>query len=96
MKNFLALSTAAAFAFAAPTMAQTDTDNEADGYKAESPVVVATNDEGKATQVRVDGKIYDVCMTAEQDRCINPRAAGLDFGNYPLQYWPGQPASSLK
>ena len=95
MKKFIALSTAAAFAFAAPVIAQADTDSEADGYKMQSPVVVATYDDGKATQVRIDGKIYDVCMTAQQDSCINPRAAGLDFGNYPLQYWPGQPASSM-
>ena len=97
MKNLIALSTAASLAIAAgPALAQNDDTTTNDGStKADSPVVVSTNDKGKATQVRIDGKVYDVCMNEEQDSCINPRAAGLDWGNVPLDYWPGQPASSM-
>jgi hypothetical protein len=31
-----------------------------------------------------------------QDSCVNPREAGLNYGNRPLNYWPGQPASEMK
>lgn len=96
MKILIPLSAAAAIAVAGPAMAQNDETTMNDGStKASTPVVVSTNDKGKATQVRIDGKVYDVCMTEEQDSCINPRAAGLDWGNVPLDYWPGQPASSM-
>jgi len=37
-----------------------------------------------------------VCNAQRQDECINPRAAGLHFGNRPLAYWPGKPASEMK
>ena len=63
--------------------------------KATSPVIVERNDMGKATKVRVEGTVYDVCMNDDQDGCINPRAAGLDWGNRPLDYWPGKPASQM-
>jgi len=97
MKNLIALSTAASIAIAAaPALAQNDDTTINDGStKADTPVVVSTNAQGKATQVRIDGTVYDVCMNEEQDSCINPRAAGLDWGNVPLDYWPGQPASSM-
>ena len=94
MKNLIATAAAALITTgaAAPAMADDHMDKKSD-WKAKSPVVVERNDEGKATKVRIDGKMYDVCMTFEQDDCINPRAAGLKWGNRPLQYWPGQPAS---
>ncbi len=100
MKNLIASTITAASAatlFAvAPALAQNDGTTMDDGStKADSPVVVETNARGKATKVRVDGKVYDVCMTNDQDSCINPRAAGLNWGNRPLDYWPGQPASSM-
>tara|TARA_R110001599_G_scaffold117934_2_gene286834 strand:- start:4555 stop:4902 length:348 start_codon:yes stop_codon:yes gene_type:complete len=43
--------------------------------------------------VTVDGKEVAVCTKDVQDSCINPRAAGLNWGNRPLDYWPGKPAS---
>ena len=43
--------------------------------------------------VTVDGKEVAVCTKDVQDSCINPRAAGLNWGNRPLGYWPGKPAS---
>jgi len=58
-----------------------------------SAEIVQRNASGQATQVRIDGRIYDVCMSDTQDSCINPRAAGLNFGNHELAYWPGRPAS---
>lgn len=57
--------------------------------------IVERNDRGLATKVRKDGQTIDVCMTQEQDNCINPRAAGLNWGDRPLEYWPGQPASQM-
>jgi hypothetical protein len=39
---------------------------------------------------------YPLCRGNIQDECINPREAGKNFGNRPLKYWPGQPASTLK
>ena len=64
-------------------------------WKAQSPEIVEQNSRGRVTKVRIEGRVYDVCMNKEQDSCINPRAAGLKFGNRPLMYWPGQPASSM-
>ena len=36
---------------------------------------------------------YPVCQGDETDSCIQPREAGLNYGNRPLDYWPGEPAS---
>lgn len=41
-------------------------------------------------------KTYPVCSATIQDSCIQPRAAGKNYGNRPLDYWPGAPASELK
>ncbi len=38
---------------------------------------------------------YPPCRGDLTDNCINPREAGLDYGNRPLDYWPGQPASQM-
>lgn len=38
---------------------------------------------------------YPICEEGVTDGCINPREAGRDFGNVPLDYWPGKPASEL-
>jgi hypothetical protein len=38
---------------------------------------------------------YPPCKGAVQDHCINPREAGLKYGNTPLNYWPGKPASEI-
>jgi len=58
--------------------------------------VVERNARGMATKVRVEGRVYDVCTTDRSDGCINPREAGLNFGNVPLNRWPGQPASASR
>ncbi|WP_144095500.1 hypothetical protein [Croceicoccus sediminis] len=38
---------------------------------------------------------YPICGGDIQDSCIQPRAAGKNYGNVPLDYWPGKPASSM-
>lgn len=38
---------------------------------------------------------YPPCRGDMQDNCVNPREAGLNYGNRPLGYWPGQPASEI-
>ena len=43
--------------------------------------------------VMVDGKEVMICTKTVQDSCINPREAGLNWGNRPLDHWPGKPAS---
>lgn len=60
-----------------------------DGYKAKSPKIVERGPDGRAQVVRVEGKDYQVCVGDRQDDCIQPRAAGLDWGERPLRYWPG-------
>lgn len=41
-------------------------------------------------------KEYPLCSKTIQDSCINPREAGKNWGNRPLSYWPGKPASEMK
>lgn len=99
MKNLIAtaitVAAATGLGIAAPLLAnQHNSDDRAD-WKAQTPEIVERNDRGKATKVRVEGKVYDVCMTQNQDNCIQPRAAGLNWGDRPLTYWPGQPASTM-
>ncbi|WP_126172709.1 hypothetical protein [Altericroceibacterium xinjiangense] len=58
-------------------------------YKVQPQVeVVNKNNRGRATAVRINGTVYQVCMTDNQDSCIQPRAAGLGFGERPLGYYP--------
>ena len=38
---------------------------------------------------------YPPCKGDQQDNCVNPREAGLNYGNRPLNYWPGKPASEI-
>lgn len=92
IKFLISASAAAALALPAAAFAQA----EAPGYKAQSPEVVERGPNGRATVVMVDGKRYPVCTKEQQDGCIQPRAAGLGWGNRPLQDWPGQPASQMR
>jgi len=57
--------------------------------------VIARDAKGKAIEVRVNGQDYKVCTDGVTDSCINPRQAGLHFGNVPLDHWPGKPASQM-
>ena len=38
---------------------------------------------------------YPICEDGVTDGCINPREAGKNYGNVPLNYWPGRPASEI-
>ncbi|KLE32651.1 hypothetical protein AAW01_00915 [Aurantiacibacter gangjinensis] len=67
-------------------------DDNANQQRAE---VIERDDRGRATRVRMNGQEYAVCTQNEQDSCINPREAGLNFGNRALGYWPGRPASQI-
>jgi len=80
----LAIFTAVTLGLAAPAVAQDAT------VKAE---VVEKNARGQAIKVRIEGQVYDVCMNEAQDGCIQPRAAGLNWGDVPLNHWPGQSVS---
>ncbi len=56
---------------------------------------VMTSTRGRAQTVMLNGKEYQVCGGTVTDNCINPREAGLNFGNRALDYWPGKPASEM-
>ena len=71
-------------------------DNSAAETRAESPEVVERGPNGRATRVRVGDTVYDVCESEGEDNCIQPRAAGLGWGDRPLQHWPGRPASQMR
>ncbi|TCM18165.1 hypothetical protein EDF56_105516 [Novosphingobium sp. PhB165] len=53
--------------------------------------VVERDSRGRATSVQIDGTVYKVCTAQITDSCINPRQAGLNFGNQPLGHWPDEP-----
>ena len=72
----------------APALAQTSSGTTAS--------VVERDGRGRATKVSVDGRTYEVCRQGMTDGCINPREAGLNFGNVPLDRWPGRPASEIR
>ena len=63
-------------------------DDHKDFKPTEKVVVIEKNAQGKATKVRVGDKEYPVCMNYEMtDGCIQPRAAGLNWGNWPANTW---------
>ena len=57
---------------------------EADWRVDEQVEILERNAQGKATKVRVGEWTYPVCMSERMtDGCIQPRAAGLDWGPWP-------------
>ena len=67
-----------------------------DGAKMDpKATVVEKAANGRAQTVMLNGKEYTVCGGEVTDGCINPREAGLNFGNRALDYWPGKPASEM-
>lgn len=82
MKNFViaTLGSLTALSFAAAASAQMPEDT-----KPEAKVeILERNAQGKATKVKIGEYTVDVCMNYEMtDGCINPREAGLNFGNFP-------------
>ncbi|AKM09664.1 hypothetical protein [Croceicoccus naphthovorans] len=88
MKKMIAASLAAGLvSVAAPALA--------DHHEEMKAEVVERNEKGHAIKVKVGDTVYPVCTPESQDGCINPREAGLNFGNAPLDHWPGAPASGL-
>ena len=67
----------------------------ADHHGDKNVEVVEKDAKGHATKVKIGETVYTVCTKEKQDGCINPRAAGLNWGNTPLNYWPGKPASEI-
>ena len=59
--------------------------------KGEAMMTPVVAEDGKT--VMFGDKEVAVCTKELQDSCINPREAGLNWGNRPLDYWPGKPAS---
>lgn len=84
----ISLAATAALGLSGPAIADDHGDKNKAAYKAQSPEVIERNRQGKATKVRIDGKEVAVCMSETQDSCINPRAAGLNWGDRPLEYFP--------
>lgn len=89
----VAAAALAGAAAAAPVSAQDATAPAAPAARTETPVVVARDARGRATSVRIGATVYKVCMSESEDGCIQPRAAGLNWGDQPLGHWPGRPAS---
>lgn len=84
MKSIFVAAALAAGVIAVPAVAANDS------VKAE---VIERDAKGKPTKVRIDGKDYAVCTSDNSDGCINPREAGLKFGNHAATKWPGRPIS---
>ncbi|RVQ68922.1 hypothetical protein EKN06_01480 [Croceicoccus ponticola] len=61
---------------------------------AETKTIMASSTTVEATPAARTGE-YPICGGAIQDSCIQPREAGKNYGNVPLDYWPGKPASSM-
>lgn len=89
---FLVISTAILVA-ATPVAAQTPSTNQTGRQQAE---IIQRGPDGRASVVRIDGRDYPVCTSGvQQDGCIEPRTAGLKWGDHPLSDWPGKPASQI-
>lgn len=54
--------------------------------------VVKVGEDGRAEVVGIDGYEYTVCKEEGQDGCINPRDAGLDWGNREIDHYPADKA----
>ena len=92
-RNLQAALFAAALVSAAEAASAQARQTTAPAARASAPEVVERAANGRPTSVRIDGAVYKVCMSEREDGCIQPRAAGLNWGDRPLQHWPGQPAS---
>lgn len=101
LKYLMTTSAAASLLVLAPAALANPMNDEATAQPA-----VATNQMATTTQIKfysdavVEGnksaqaakdKKYPICRGSVQDNCINPRAAGKNWGDRPLSYWPGHP-----
>jgi hypothetical protein len=86
MKPLLILATLLALAGAIASQAE---------EPAKQVEVLERDAQGRATKVRLDGFVIEVCTPGKTDGCVNPREIGLDQGNKAIEYWPGKPASEI-
>lgn len=97
MRSILYLGLASGLLAASPALAKPVSHHagpqHATGFTASGAQILARDSNGRASKLLVDGQVYAVCSATVTDSCINPRQAGLDFGNRPLASWPGHPAS---
>lgn len=80
----------------ASTTAQVATTAAATNTVAGEPQFVSTSVVQTTPAAANANAEYPPCRGEMQDSCVNPREAGLNYGNRPLNYWPGQPASEMK
>lgn len=96
MRKIGIFSAAAAAAVAFSGVAQANNhDMKAETTAEAKAKIVTQGAKGKAQVVMLNGTEYQVCGGDVTDNCINPREAGLNFGNRALDYWPGKPASEM-
>ena len=96
MRNLAIFSAVTAATMAFSGTAYANHHEMKDGAKMDpKATVVAKGANGRAQTVMLNGKEYQVCGGDVTDGCINPREAGLNFGNRALDYWPGKPASEM-
>jgi hypothetical protein len=55
--------------------------------------IIERDSKGRATKVRREGQEYNVCTSDDADGCINPREAGLGWGNNTAKEWTGREIS---
>lgn len=92
----IAIFSAVAAAVAFSGVAHANQDEAEAGAKTDAKAEVVTKAaNGRAQTVMLNGKEYQVCGGDVTDSCINPREAGLNFGNRALDHWPGKPASEM-
>ena len=91
----LAISAALAFAVAGgAALAQPAPGGAgADAANAASMPMQGTADiMAPASPMGDEPRAYPLCSRTITDECVNPREAGRNHGNRPLDYWPGHPA----
>ena len=91
----LAITAALAFAVAGgAAIAQPAPDGAgADAANAASMPMQGTADiMAQASPMGAEPRAYPLCSRTITDECVNPREAGRNHGNRPLDYWPGRPA----
>ena len=98
MRKIFTTAAAAAVLIGLPAAASAQYANANDTADAATE---AANSGGPATRQAVlettpaPQKDYPVCSATVTDGCIQPREAGMNYGNRPLDYWPGKPASQM-
>ena len=96
MKRTTIVVSIIALAIAGPAVAKSKHHHGGAMHMASAVQVTERDKAGHATKVMMEGKEYAVCTAGMMDGCINPREAGLNWGNNPVADWPGHPTSDGK